>query len=166
MHGSLEVPPVIIRVSRLKSSLMLVVSIVLVVWGVVVLINGASLQRSVVIYIGVIAFGLAVPVYAWQTFRPNNITMTRDGIAWNTMFRTKRWKWREIQNFRPGGPGPRRVAGIVVFDFTEDRDTPVTRPERTVESRAGYDGSFGGGWELNAVKLADLLNKARARWLD
>jgi hypothetical protein len=35
---------------------------------------------------------------------------------------------------------------------------------RIVKTISGVEGSLGGGWELSAADLADLLNKARMQW--
>jgi hypothetical protein len=50
------------------------------------------------------------------------------------------------------------------FDFTESYRARTGRFGHTVKAMTSVDGSFGGGWELSAADLADLLNKARARW--
>ena len=72
------------------------------------------------------------------------------------------WPWTAIANFRPIviTTATRHVG----FDFIGDA-ARATRLRDVNRAFAGAEASFGGGWELGATALADLLNEARSKWV-
>jgi hypothetical protein len=52
----------------------------------------------------------------------------------------------------------------VGFDFAASYQAQA-QARNADKALTGVESSLGGGWELSAVELSDLLNKARARWV-
>jgi len=78
------------------------------------------------------------------------------------LWRTRRFAWTEIYNFRPALIG--LTNKTVGFDYLTER------PKRAAlnalnTSLAGVQGSLQPGWEIAPQALADLLNDAREHWL-
>jgi len=156
MQGSLGQPPIIIRSSRMTAALMLLIDVGFVAIGVMMARDPE--ESAIIAYLIAGFFALGIPIFVWRVIRPDTMTLTKDGITWQGMFKTDHWPWTEVQDFRAYKPASRTIAKHVGFDFTDGNDPATTK-------WMGVGGSFGTGWELSAVDLADLLNKARAMWL-
>jgi hypothetical protein len=162
MQGSLDQPPIVIRSSQKTSLWMLLASIVFVAGGV--LIARDPTQNPVMGYLGIAFFGAGIPLFAYRLIRPDVLTVAPDGITWRTPFRTASWRWDDVRNFRPYAPGGRTISKHLGFDFTDDYHLHSKGLRRTAKTLTGVEGSLGGGWELSAADLADLLTTARTRW--
>ncbi len=153
MQGSLGQPPIIIRLSRATTALMLIIDVGFVALGVMMARDPEEI--AVVGYLIAGLFALGIPIFVWRLVRPDTMTLTPDGITWHNVFRTDRWAWSEVQDFHAYTPPGRTIAKYVGFVFTGS-GAPGEDPNT---------GSFGTGWELSAADLADLLNQARVQWL-
>ena len=162
MQGSLDQPPIVIRSSQQTSGLMLLASIVFVAGGV--LVARDPTQNPVMGYLGIAFFGAGIPLFAYRLIRPDVLTVAPDGIIWRTLFRTARWGWDDVQNFRSYAPASRTISKHLGFDFTDNYRLYSKGLRRTAKALTGVEGSLGTGWELSAADLADLLNTARTRW--
>lgn len=141
---------------------MLIASMAFVAGSVLVL-NDPN-KSSAMGYLAIAFFGLGIPVFAWRLIRPDMLIVTPDGITWRHAFRTSHWQWSDVQSFRPYSPASGTISKHLGFDFTDSYHARNRRLRHAAKAIAGVEGSLGGGWELSAADLADLLNKARIRW--
>jgi hypothetical protein len=160
VQGSLDQPPIVVRSSRSTAFVMLIISIVFVL-----LILKIPNRNPTVSYLGIAFFGLGIPFSAWRFIRPDILIVAPEGITWRSALRTAHWQWSDVQSFRPYSPGRRRtVSKHLGFDFTESYYGQGRRLRHIIKATTGVEGSLGGGWELSAAELADLLNTARTQW--
>jgi len=162
MQGSLDQPPIVIRSSQTTSLWMLLISIAFVASGVLIVRDPT--QNPVMGYLGIAFFGAGIPLFGYRLIRPDVLTVSPDGIIWRTLFRTFSRRWDDVQDFRPYAPTGRTISKHLGFDFTDSYRLHSKRLRRTAKSLTGVEGSLGGGWELSAADLADLLNNAGTRW--
>jgi len=162
MKGSLETPPIVIRAARWKSLLYLLICFFFAGIGAIALATGNMSLAFWWAYVSVVFFGLGVVLFGWRILRPDTLALSPEGIFWRSLWRTIRWSWREVSNFRivPLGPSTQQVG----FDFTAAHEGQA-RLRAINAAVAGVEASLGGGWELAPAKLCDLLNAARAKWL-
>ena len=158
MQGSLDQPPIIVRVSNFKTLSMLIVGIVFVIVCVIALKdsppNPGVLESPAVLYPLIAFSGLVVLLATLRLIRPDQLTLAPDGITWRNVFRTYQWRWDEVQNFRSYRPLGFSVSKDIRFDYANN-------PFKAI---GGVECSLGTGWELRPGDLAELLNKARSRW--
>jgi hypothetical protein len=158
VQGSLDQPPIVVRSSQLQSFVLLVISMVFFLAGVLIPPKTAGG------YLWIAFSGLGVLLFAWRCARPDILIVAPDGVTSRIAFRTKHWQWSDLQNFRPYSPAGRTLSKHLGFDFTDSYWGQSRRLRHTVKAITGVEGTLGGGWELSAACLADLLNKARIRW--
>jgi hypothetical protein len=159
MQGSFEQPPIIIRTSMSRSLvLMFGCGLATAFCGLALSVGPSVSSRALG---GVLAFGLGVPYFAWKTISPDVLTLSRDGIEWRSRWKTTHWSWREASHFR--AVRIHIASKAVAFDLTDGTSAPKSYTNYYV-SYSGADASIGGGWEIDAPALADLLNDAHARW--
>jgi hypothetical protein len=161
MQGSLDAPPIVIRSSRGNSALMLAISAVFVAIGAFMLRDPE--QSAAISWLIIIVFAAGIPFFGWRLIRPDILTLSPDGVIWRGALRTVHWKWGDAQNFRPYSPAGKTISKHVGFDFTDN--ARASRLRHATKAMTGVEGSLGGGWELSAAELAELLNTARARWV-
>jgi hypothetical protein len=161
VQGNLDLPPIIVSSSRWISALMLLIATGFVAIGAFMLRDPK--EPAWIAYAVMGFFGLGVPLFAWRLVRPDRLRLAPDGITWRSVLRTSHFKWDEVKNFRAYSPGTE--SKHLGFDFTDSYHGQGSRFRQTARTMTGVEGSFGGGWELGAAELADLLNKARARWV-
>ena len=161
MRGSLDQPPIVIRASRWKSALYLLICALFAGIGAFALVLEGARWSLWWAYVSIVCFGAGAILFAWRFVRPDSLVLSPQGIEWRSLWRTNRWSWREVIGFRvvPLGPATRQVG----FDFTPDYPRSQ-RLRRINAGLVGIEGSFGGGWELGATKLCELLAAARAKW--
>jgi hypothetical protein len=82
MQGSLDNPPVVVRISRMGS----VIGFVLC---------------ALMVHFRLYLFGIGLVYFGWQLLDPNMITLAPDGLGWKTTFRRRYWSWDQVCNFRP-----------------------------------------------------------------
>jgi len=156
--GDFDHPPIVIAVSRGRTSLLLAGSLAFVAGGVFMAAQAGSLAAGLVplAFFGACA-ALALSMLLW----PPKLTIGPDGLAQEGLWRTERLAWRDICDFRPAtlGIGTRAVG----FDYTSRRSRG--RLERLNLALAGVEGMLQPGYTLSPHALADLLNAAREHWL-
>jgi len=157
-------PPIVIRSSRMTSALMLLICTGFVAIGVWLILRGPA-KDQIIAYLTMAFFGLGIPLFAWRLIRPDELTLAPEGINWRSVLRTSAFRWDDVQDFRAYAPSSRTVSKHVGFDFTASYRAQRGPLSDATRQLTGVDGSFGGGWELGAAALADLLNDARSRWL-
>jgi hypothetical protein len=95
MQGSLDQPPIIIRSSRNTALLMLLIAFGFVAIGVRMLRDPKI--NPVIGYLEIAFFGAGIPIFGCRLVRPDVLTLTPDGIAWDGVFRTVQWTWNDAQ---------------------------------------------------------------------
>jgi hypothetical protein len=163
MQGSLDLPPIVIRSSRITAALMLLICAGFVAVGIWIVRDPG--EDHVAAYLASAFSALGIPLFMWRLVRPDVLTLTPEGINWRSIFRTSSFRWDEVRDFRSYAPSGKTTTKHVGFDFTPSYRTRQGAFAHTARQLTGVDGSLGGGWELGVTDLADLLNNARARWL-
>ena len=163
MQGSLNAPPIVIGSSRTYAALMLVIAAVFVAIGAFMLRDPK--ESATISWLIMIFFGAGIPLFAWQLIRPSVLTLVPDGVSWRSPFRTVHYRWDDLQNFRPYKPAAKSISKHLGFDFTDSYHAKRGGPYGLAMVMTGVEGSLGGGWELGAAELAELLNQARAQWV-
>ena len=159
MDGSLQAPPIVVRGSRRRGAWLVAGSVVFVACGAVEFGNG---QRLVALFT-VAFFGLCGVIGLWTLIAPNNLQIAPSGITQRMLWRTRRFAWADIYNFRATTIG--LTSKTVGFDFLKPR--PGREGLRKFNAAvAGVQGSLGPGWEIDSISLAALLNQAREQWLE
>jgi protein-tyrosine phosphatase len=167
MQGSLDRPPIVVRSSRWTALWLLIAGGAFVAVGVGMVGHPRAGHPSdpAFGYFSIVFFGLGVVFFAARLLRPDELELGPAGLIWRNFVRTRSWRWRDVWNFRPYRPTARVRSAHIGFDFADDYE-PQNRGGREITRRlTGVEGSVGGGWELRAADLADLLNTARARWI-
>lgn len=162
MQGSLDQPPITVRSSQSTSLLMLLIAVVLV--AIFIQMMKDPEQSRLVVWLGLVLFAACIPLFAWRLIRPDILILAPDGITWRSLLRTVHWSWDDVQGFRAYKPAPKAISKHVGFDFTPSYHAGSSGLRQAAKALTGVEGSLGGGWEIDAAELADLLNRARARW--
>lgn len=160
MQGSLDQPPIVLRTSVLKAGLLMIGS------GIAAFFCGSLITMTPPpsrALSGLVAFGLAAVYFAWRLVCPNILTLSPEGLAWQSPFRTTRWAWRDVSRFR--AIQVHIFSQHVGFDVADGVPGPMSFTQYYVRY-AGADNSLGGSWEVSARALAEILNAAQARWAD
>lgn len=159
MRGNLDRPPIVIYSSALKSFALMVGCALAAAfcWFDHSLDPSATHAAS-----GLVAFGLGAPYYAWLYLSPNVLTISSNGLTLQTRWRRAGWSWDQVSHFR--ALRVHIASRHVGFDLAEQSPGSISFMQYYVRY-AGADELLGGGWEIGANQLADLLNAARARWL-
>ena len=152
MKGSLERPPIVVRIHRGKVLLHLVVLGLL--GGLMSPLARADWTSNGFVWMGVVIFGALGAASAWELIWPGRLIIDEDGFELRDLWWRRRWSWREARGFYPA---ENRFHSFVGFDTV--RPPWGRRPRR----RSWVDG-INQDWELSPTALASLLNQARARW--
>jgi len=108
-------------------------------------------------------FGLCGLVGLGLLIAPPRLEITPSGLTQKVLWRTTKFAWTDIYNFRPAGLG--LANKTVGFDYLTER--PKGRGLKRLNSAlTGGQGALQPGWEIPPQNLANLLNEARERWLD
>jgi hypothetical protein len=158
MQGNLEQPPIIIYSSAQKSLALMVGCGLAAAMCWFDLSLSASATRAAS---GLVAFGLGMVYCAWLFLSPNVLTLSPAGLILQTRWRNARWSWDQVSHFR--ALRVHIASSYIGFDLAEQSSEPVSFTQYYVRY-AGANDSLGGGWEIGARQLADLLNSARAHW--
>ena len=159
MQGNLDQPPVVICSSALKSfALMTACGLAAAFCWFDLSLGPASSTHAAS---GLVAFGLGVPYYAWLFLSPNTLTLSPEGLVLKTRWRSARWPWEAVSRFR--AIQVHLATQQVGFDLRQAPEGARSFMQYYV-GYAGADDSLGGGWEIGAARLAELITQARARW--
>ena len=145
MRGSLESPPIVVRASRLRTTLSL-----------------ALLAAAV----GYLIFRLGqdwsdddhAALFLLDLLRPSRLTLDWRGLTQSRLWKTRRWSWDEVSEFRVLSRMGGRCVG---FDYSVGRGDMRFEGQ---DSPLGADATLNGGWEMGPQRLARLLNEAKVRW--
>lgn len=164
MQGSLDSPPVIVRSSQRTTLWMLLVSILFTGASITMLREPAKQSQLWIDYACAVFFGLGIPIFSARLFRPDTLFIGPSGLVWRSVFRSMSLRWHDVRNFRPYRPTALVRSAHIGFDFADDYKPEQHGSRGVVRQLTSVEGSFGGGWELDAAELAKLLNGARAKW--
>jgi uncharacterized membrane protein YhaH (DUF805 family) len=111
---------------------------------------------------GAAFFGLCGVFALWTLIAPPQLEIGPSGISQRVLWRTSRFAWTDIYDFRPATVGLSRKT--VGFDYL--KPNPGRDGLRKLNSSiAGVQGVLQSGWDVDPATLAALLNQARERWL-
>ena len=158
MEGSLENPPIVITTSRARSVWLVIASAVMVTMSAFDLLTGSIAVAT----FGIVFFGLGGVVFLWMLVVPPQLEIGPSGIIQRVLWRTSRFAWADIYDFRPTTIGLTRKT--VGFDYLKPNPRRAGL-RRLNSSIAGVQGVFQSGWTVDPPTLAALLNQARERWL-
>ncbi len=149
MRGSLERPPIVIRVDRKRAALhVLVVALLAVLMSP---LARTDWRHNPLVWLAFAIFGALALASAWELVLPGRLIVDKEGFELRDLWWRRRWSWSEARRFRPA---QNRFYRFVGFDCL-----PIERPHRqTLVDGINQD------WELSPPDLAALLNQARARW--
>ncbi len=159
MRGSLDSPPIVLRVQRGRGAVLVLGSAVFVAIGAGLWSsNGSSTTGALTVGF----FGLCGLVGLAMAIAPPRLEIGPGGLVQTALWRTTRLAWADVYNFRPITIGLTNKA--VGFDYL---NPPGKRSAlRGLNTAlAGSQGSLQPGWEIDSQALSELLNKARERWL-
>ena len=161
MQGSLDNPPMVIRAGRGRGALVLLFAAMLLASGGLRLsgsggFNGFALAMLV-------ASALVGAMGLWMVVAPARLEIGPGGVSQKVLWRNHRYAWNEVYDFRPVQLGG--FSKTVGFDFLIPRRKSAALLKFNA-SVTGVQAIFQPGFEVKPVELADLLNRARERWLD
>jgi hypothetical protein len=110
---------------------MLLISAAFVTTGVLILKDPK--ESPTIAWLVMIFFGLGIPIFGWRFIRPDVLTLTPDGISWRTMFRSARWTWDDVQNFRAYKPTSKTISKHL--GLISRRPTTPSAADRAASSR-------------------------------
>lgn len=125
-----------------------------VVWGAVVIGD----RHPLVAWVGGGAFALC-GLLALVALLPgaNHLRLDADGIELRALFRSTRWRWRDVVRFGPTRVGLHSTVGI---DFADHVDA-AARLRRVNRGLSGFDGALPDTYGQRAAELAARLETWR-----
>ena len=148
--------PVVLRPSRTKLLLLLVVCLAFVAAGLVMVRDGEKMG-----YVCSALFGLGGMVFV-VNLHPSAayLRLEETGFTFCNLFRTHTMLWRDVQNF---GVWKNRGNRMVTWNFVAsysggDRARSITR------AFSGFDAGLPDTYGLKATELADVMETFRSRY--
>ncbi len=148
MQGSLERPPIVIRTDRRRAVLRLAVALLL--GALMSPLARTDWRANGLLWIFIAIFGALGGASIWELIWPGRLVIDQDGFKQRDLWRTRRWPWTDVRRFRP--------ASNRFYHFVGFEHVPTGR-----RRSGGIDG-LNQDWEISPPALAELLNRARARW--
>jgi hypothetical protein len=146
MQGSLDAPPIVVRTSRAKSSLLFAVCAAFVAGGGWSIATGHGFMA----YASAGFFALGMIVFAAQLLWPGSLEIGPGGVRCQHLGRNAFYGWWQMRDFKVWSAGG--LSRQVFFQFRRKPD-------------GGFlPGSFAGSWEMPAQELCAVLDAAHARW--
>ena len=158
MQGDLDLPPIIIRKSRAKSFLMLLMSVALTL---TLLWAWRGHQAGLAVWLvapGLTLFALGVPLFAWEIIRPEQLILSPSGLEWRSLRKTLNYGWDQLSDFTVITISGSKLIGFSVTD------APPKLLGRVNAALTGASGALPGLWEIEPEALAEMLNSARSKW--
>ncbi|MEZ2331419.1 STM3941 family protein [Mesorhizobium sp. RCC_202] len=152
----------VIRGSRGKALLLLFGCVVFILAGILTLRNHPG-DGHVITWIGIIFFGLGVPISASLVIRPQTLALDRDGFILDggLLARPKKVAWREIKGFHVWRPRKRSKSVGYNFEPGARKETALMRVNRGL----GAEDCLPGGWQYSPDKMVEILNSYRLQAL-
>jgi hypothetical protein len=160
MQGDLSTPPIVIRKSRAKSLLIVLVSATFSLGSFLAWRQAPAGSSGWLTLPALLLFTLAVPLFAWQVIRPEQLSISPAGLEWRSIRRTLIYKWDQLSEFKAYSMGGSKLIGFSVIG-SGVRPTILTRINTAL---TGMSAALPGLWEIEPKKLAEILNAARTKW--
>ena len=158
MQGSLEAPPIVLNGSRTRPILLLFGSGLFVAGSGYVLANHFDSGVA----FGFAFFLLCAALALRMVVSPARLEIGPAGLTQYALWRTTRYAWTDIYDFRPASVGLNTKT--VGFDYLNPK--PGRQGLNSLNTAiAGVQGILQPGWETDPASLSTLLNQARERWL-
>jgi len=157
LQGSLDAPPIVIVGSRRQTVLLLLAAALFGFLGYQQLHDPASDAYDLTIGWGGIAlFALAGGSCVLKLLAPARLELAPAGLTtWTLLGRKVHRSWADVSPFVLG------PYQLVLFDEAAD----VSISAQFNRLLMGYGRGIGGGWDLTAEELAEVLNDARDKWI-
>lgn len=107
-------------------------------------------------------FGVPALVLAAVAIRPNRLTLDSEGMKFTTLLSTKRWRWRDVQDFTPVSSITRGGRAIPVRQIIGFTDRNAEEPGRSAP-QSGKNSMFANQFAVSDEELASALNFWRRR---
>ncbi len=156
MRGSLESPPIVVRASRLRTTLSLALLAAAV--GYLIFRLGQDWSDDDHAALFLLLGGAVIALFLLDLLRPSRLTLDWRGLTQSRLWKTRRWSWDEVSEFRVLSRMGGRCVG---FDYSVGRGDMRFEGQ---DSPLGADATLNGGWEMGPQRLARLLNEAKVRW--
>lgn len=136
--------------NKLKSILLLILSLIFVIGGIYMLNDGKKMGWLVTVF-----FGLGMIVFIVNLFpQASYLKLDKEGFETSSLFKKHRYSWNEISHF---GVGKISNNKMVMFDFS--KEYKKARKIRKVASMiSGAEGALHDNFGLKAEELAELMN--------
>lgn len=164
MEGSLDQPPLILRGARKSGAPLLIVGLLMTLGGAAMIVGPRISTAGIALFLlGLVFFFFGLTAVA----APAQLAIAPGGMELRGALGTRRFRWDQVAAFRVVSLRRGRLIG---FDRTGTagrsglvRDLAMAFSTANVSS--AYDMAIPGAWSsLSAETVAELLNRARAKW--
>jgi hypothetical protein len=146
---------IVLRPGRLRHAGLLLVSLVFVAIGFWMGLSGDDLFQRVVGWVGVAFFGLGLFVFAAQFVQgASSLTLDPEGFTVVSLWRRRRYHWREVQDFHVRAVGQQVM---ILFDVPADGG----RAARTSRALFGVSHGLPDSYGLRPEQLAAFMALVR-----
>lgn len=160
MQGSLDRPPIVLHSKGGRAVLLVAISAIFIA---LTLFQPASAGLFGNRFLGLGLFGFLGLTGVWMLVAPNRLEIAPSGLTQKVLWRTRKFAWAEIYNFRAIEVG--LTTKMVGFDYLTE--SPKRRTLKRLSSAlSGVQDALQPNWEIRSQDLANLLNEARERWLE
>lgn len=136
--------------SKTKSVLFLLLTLVFVVIGILMILDGAGMGWLVTI-----VFGLGTITFILNMLpQASYLKLDSEGFEMCSLFRKHRYSWEDVSYF---GVGRISHNKMVMFDFS-DRYQKARKARKISSMIAGAEGALHDNFGMKAEELADLMN--------
>jgi hypothetical protein len=150
MRGSLNDPPIVIGISRIR---VFIVPVIAAAIGFLLPVGlRGSLKLS--IFTALFFFALGLCYCVWQLVRPGCLTLAPEGLTWGSGAKARSWRWQDFDYFQVR---PFFGMNVPACRFSSLYNGPL-------RNMAGGQGMFLGAWEIPGKDVVALLEDARVRW--
>lgn len=155
MHHIVDEEQIILRPRKSKMILLAFVSLLFVAVGV-----WTIEKDSWKIWSGIVFFSICFLVAFMQLLPGSSkLTLTRDGFAITSLFKSHFTKWEDVKSFEEGNIGPNKS---VMFDYIDGHEKHTTG-KGIAKHLSRFHGGLPDTYGLTTSELARLLNDWKDR---
>lgn len=162
VQGSLDSPPIIVHASRSYVLTVLIGSILFACMLLIFQRDGHSWLFAW--YVGLLFFGSGIIMSIYFLIRPRRIEITPAGAYMKHPFRSVKFCWRDVENFRVIQLSNFRYSAVVGWTCRHGSNPDSGLFRGVAYGVTGLDGYFPPGWEVTAEELLAQLNAGMKRW--
>jgi hypothetical protein len=160
MQGDLNLPPIVIRKSRTKSLLMIAVSATFTFCLLLIWRNDQGKTSDWLILPGIVMFALAVPLFAWEIIRPDQLSLSPAGLEWRSIRKTWTYRWDQLSEFSVFS-----IRGSKLIGFSASgAGAPPKLLAGINTALTGMSSALPGLWEIEPERVAEIINSAGSKW--